>query len=147
MLIRKSTIDERTRSMTWQIAALWLGVTQVLLAGVIFYRLYVLGQPDGEIRDFSVVLSISLFGHLAFQLFFSSTLPQLTLKGMAAAYSALTVTIVAVSVALHGWPAPSDWSVTWLPALLGPAVLVAAYVALARLGRWRVEREIRLLER
>lgn len=146
MLIQKSTIDERARSMTWQIAGLWLGLTQILLAGVIFYRLYVLGQPDAEIRDFSIVLSISLFGHLAFQLFYSSTLPQLTWKGMAAAYAVLAATITIVSVALHGWPAPSDWANTWLPALLGPAILVGAYVALVRLGRWRVEREIRLLE-
>jgi phosphoglycerol transferase MdoB-like AlkP superfamily enzyme len=146
MFVHKTTIDERTSSMTRQIAALWLGLTQVMLAGVIFYRLYVLGQPDAEIRDFSIVLAFSLFGHLAFQLFFSSTLPQLTWKGIVTAYALLTGLIVVVSVAIHGWPAPEEWAVTWLPALLGPAILVGAYVALARLGQWRLEREIRLLE-
>ena len=146
MLYYKTTIDERTRSHTWQIAGLWLGITQVLLAAVIFYRLYILGQPDEQIRDFSIVLLISLFGNLGMQLFFSSVLPQLTWKGMVTAYALLTGTIVVVSVAIHGWPAPEEWAVTWLPALLGPALLVGGYVLLARLGQWRVEREIRMLE-
>lgn len=146
MLYHKVTIDERARSHTWAIAAVWLGVTQVLLAGVIFYRLYILGQPDDQIRDFNIVLAISLFGNLAMQLFFSGVLPQLTWKGMLAAWAALAGTITVVSVAIHGWPAPQDWANTWLPALLGPAILVAGYMLLARLGQWRVEREIRELE-
>lgn len=146
MLYHKVTVDERTRSHTLSIAAVWLGVTQVLLAGVIFYRLYILGQPDEQIRDFSIVLAISLFGNLAMQLFFSGVLPQLTWKGMVTAWAALAGTITVVSLAIHGWPAPQEWAVTWLPALLGPAMLVGAYVLLARLGQWRVEREIRALE-
>ena len=146
MLFHKITVDERSRTQTWGIAAVWLGLTQALLAGVIFYRLYVLGQPDEQIRDFSIVLSISLFGHLAMQLFFSGVLPQLTWKGMLAAWAVLAGAITVVSVAIHGWPAPEEWATTWLPALLGPAILVGAYLVLARLGQWRVEREIRALE-
>jgi uncharacterized membrane protein len=146
MFAHKVTIDERARSTTHGVAAVMLGITQVLLAGVIFYRLYILGQADEEIRDFSLVLAVSLFGNLGLQLFLGSVLPQLTWKGMALAYGLLTSTIVVVSVAIHGWPAPQEWAVTWLPALLGPALLVGAYVALARLGQWRVERQIRLLE-
>ena len=51
-------IDERKQSNARLAAAIWLGVTQVLLAGVIFFRLYVLGQPDEEIRDFQAVLAV-----------------------------------------------------------------------------------------
>ena len=36
MLIKKISIDERARSNTRYAAAVWLGVTQVLLAGVVF---------------------------------------------------------------------------------------------------------------
>ena len=46
MLFQTTKFDERTESNTRYAAALWLGVTQILLAGVLFYRLYVLGQPD-----------------------------------------------------------------------------------------------------
>nr|MDJ0919311.1 hypothetical protein [Woeseiaceae bacterium] len=69
MLFHSLQIDERTRSTTRYAAAIWLGVTQLLLVGVIFYRLYVLGQPDEEIRDFQAVLGISLFGYIALQLY------------------------------------------------------------------------------
>lgn len=146
MLFHKITVDERSRTQTWGIAAVWLGLTQVLLAGIIFYRLYILGQPDEQIRDFSIVLSISLFGHLAMQLFYSGVLPQLTWKGMLAAWAVLAGLITVVSASIHGWPAAEEWATTWLPALLGPAILVAAYVLFAWLGQWRVEREIRALE-
>ncbi len=62
-------IDERARFNTRYAATLWPGVTQVLLAGVVFYRLYALGQPDEQIRDFQAVLGISIFGYLALLLF------------------------------------------------------------------------------
>ena len=69
MFPSKHSIDERSRAAAGHAAGIWLGVTQVLLAGVVFYRLYVLGQPDEEIRDFQAVLGISLFGFIALQLF------------------------------------------------------------------------------
>ena len=36
MLFQRLRIDERTRSTTRYAAAIWLGVTQVLLAAVVF---------------------------------------------------------------------------------------------------------------
>ena len=53
MLFRKDKMDERVRQSMGHWSAIWLGVTQLLLAGVIFFRLYVLNQPDGELRDSS----------------------------------------------------------------------------------------------
>lgn len=146
MFMRKINTDERARSNTRYAAAVWLGVTQVLLAGVVFYRLYVLGQPDEEIRDFQAVLAISLFGYMGLQLFLGGVMPVLTWKGMAAAYLLLAGVIVTGCLAIYGWPATDQWADTWLPALLGPAILVAAYASVARLGQWRIEREIRMLE-
>ena len=142
MLIHKMEIDERTRSNTRYAAAIWLGVTQVLLAGVVFYRLYVLGQPDEQIQDFQMVLFVSIFGYLALQLFLGGVMPIPTWKGALAAYLGLTAAIVAVCLSIYGWPQPEERANTWLPALLGPALMIGGYALVARLGQWRIERQI-----
>ncbi len=146
MLFHTLQIDERTRSSARFAAAIWLGVTQLLLVGVIFYRLYVLGQPDEEIRDFQAVLAISLFGYLGLQLFLGGVMPLPTWKGAVLLYVLLSGTITAVCLAIYGWPQPDQWTTTWLPTLLGPALLIAAYLLVARLGRWRIERQLERLE-
>ena len=142
MLFHKMKIDERTRSNSRYAAAIWLGVTQILLAGVVFYRLYLLGQPDEEIRDFQAVLAISIFGYLSLQLFLGGVMPIPTWRGAVAAYLVLTISIVVVCLFIYGWPKPEQWQNTWLPSLLGPALFVGAYALVARLGQWRVERHI-----
>ena len=142
MFFQQLQTDERLRSSTRYAAALWLGVTQVLLAGVVFYRLYVLGQPDEQIRDFQTVLAISIFGYLALQLFLGGVMPVPTWKGTIVMYLILTSAITTVCLFIYGWPRPEEWPNTWLPALLGPAILVGAYMLAARLGHWRIERQI-----
>ena len=142
MLFHKLAVDERTRSSSRYAATIWLGVTQVLLAGVVAYRLYVLGQPDEQIRDLQAVLAISIFGYLALQLILGGVLPFPTWKGAILMYVILTSTIVTGCLMIYGWPAPQDWMNTWLPALLGPALLIAAYVIMSWIGQWRVERKI-----
>lgn len=142
MLFRPTQIDERQRNTTRYAAAIWLGVTQLLLVGVIFYRLYVLGQPDEQIRDFQAVLAISLFGYVGLQLFLGGIMPIPTWKGAVVTYVILTGAITTGCLIIYGWPQLSEWTDTWLPALLGPAILVVAYMAIARLGHWRIERQI-----
>lgn len=146
MLFHPLQIDERTRSTTRHAAAIWLGVTQVLLVGVIFYRLYVLGQPDEEIRDFQAVMAISLFGYLGLQLFLGGMLPIPTWKGALVSWLVLSGVIAGVCLAIYGLPRADEWANTWLPVLLGPALMIAAYVAVARLGQWRLERQLERLE-
>jgi len=142
MLFQKRPIDERMRQTSRLVAALGLGITQVLLAGVIFYRLYVLGQPDAEVRDFQAVLAISIFGTLALQLFMGGALPVPTLRGMVIGYAILAAMIAGVCLAIYGVPEAAEWHSTWLPTLLGPALMVGAYAGLARLGQWNVDRQI-----
>ena len=142
MLFHPVHVDERKQATTRYAAAIWLGVTQLLLAGVVFYRLYVLGQPDEQIRDFQVVLMISVFGYLALQLFLGGVMPIPTWKGAAISYGLLTGTIAGVCLAIDGWPQRSEWSNTWLPALVGPALLIGAYMGIARLGYRRIERQL-----
>lgn len=142
MLFHAMKIDERKQATTRSAAAIWLGVTQLLLVGVIFYRLYVLGQPDEQIRDFQVVLAISVFGYLALQLFLGGVMPIPTWKGAIASYALLTGAIVVVCLAVYGWPRWDEWTSTWLPALVGPAVLIGAYMGIARLGYRRIEQQL-----
>jgi hypothetical protein len=72
-----------------------------LLVGVIFYRLYVLGQPDEQIRDFQAVLAISLFGYMGLQLFLGGIMPIPTWKGAVLFYVILASAIVSRSMAGH----------------------------------------------
>ena len=146
MLFHPVQNDERTRSTTLHAAAIWLGVTQVLLVGVIFYRIYVLGQPDEEIRDFQAVMGISLFGYLGLQLFLGGMLPIPTWKGALVSWLVLSGVITGVCLAIYGLPQDDEWANTWLPVLVGPALMIAAYVAVARLGQWRLERQLERLE-
>lgn len=147
MLFHPMVIDERKQSTARYAAAIWLGVTQLLLAGAVFYRLYVLGQPDEQIRDFQMVLAISLFGYAGMQLFLGGVMPIPTWKGAIVSYVVLTATITAVCLAIYDWPAPAEWADTWLPALLGPAILIGGYMIVARLGHWRIERQLDRLNR
>jgi len=145
MLFYKMQVDERTRFNSGNAAAIWLGVTQVLLAVAVFYRLYVLGQADHEIRDFQAILLISIFGYLALQLFLGGAMPIPTWRGAVVVYAVLTLAIASVCLLIYGWPDADEWANTWLPTFLGPALLVGGYALVARLGQWRVERRIRSL--
>ena len=136
------TIDERSRQTATHTAYFFLHITQLLLAGVIFYRLYILGQPDGELRDFQIVLAISIFGYMGTQLYLGGILPVLNLKGALIVYAVLTGLVVGGSLIVYGFPPLSDWANTWLPAILGPAILVGLYSLTAWLGKRRIERQI-----
>jgi hypothetical protein len=134
--------DERSHRINGMIAQVFLGLTQIFLAAILFYRLYVLGQPDAQLNDLRLLLAFSIFGYIAARLFYGGILPELSWTPALIAYSALAGLITVVCLLIYGWPAPADWAVTWLPALLGPAIIVGLYALVAYLGKRRVEREI-----
>lgn len=134
--------DERSHTINGMIAQVFLGLTQIFLAAILFYRLYVVGQPDSELNDIRLLLAFSIFGYIAARLFYGGILPELSWKPALIAYTSLAGLITVVCLLIYGWPAPADWAVTWLPALLGPAIIVGLYALVAYLGQRRVEREI-----
>lgn len=69
-------------------------------------------------------------------------LPVLNLKGTLIMYAVLTGLVVGGSLITYGFPPLSDWANTWLPATLGPAILVGLYSLTAWLGKRRIERQI-----
>ena len=141
-LFDKYRLDERVRTSAGQAAAIWLGVTQILLAGVVFYRLYVLGQPDAEIRDFQAVLGISLFGYIALSLYLGGLFPMPTWKGAVVGYLILMGMVTGGCLLIYGIPPIEDWTNTWLPALTGPAIIIGLYWLIAWLGKRRLDRQI-----
>jgi len=141
-LFESRRVDERVQADVRNAAALVLGITQALLAGVILYRLYVLGQPDEQIRDLQAVLGISVFGFIAVQLFLGGAMPVPTWRGMLAGYLILTALVSGACLLIYGVPARGDWANTWLPATAGPAVLILTYALIAHLGKKRLERQI-----
>jgi len=102
-------------------------------------------RTESNTRYAAIVFGISVFGGLALQLFLGGVLPALTWRGALAAYATLTSFVVAGCLLVYGWPQPAEWANTWLPALLGPALIVGAYALVARLGQWRIERQIEKL--
>ena len=141
-MLNRFNVDERSRQTATRTAYFFLHITQLLLAAVLFYRLYVLGQPDGEVRDIQAVLAISIFGYMGTQLYFGGILPVPNLKGALIAYGILAGLVTAVGLLAYGLPPLSDWATTWLPAILGPAILVGLYTLFAWLGKRRLERLI-----
>lgn len=142
MWIKRMALDERTRSNTRFAAAVWLAVTQVLLAAVVFYRLFVLGQPGEQISDLRAVLAVSIFGYIGLQLFLGGVMPRPTLKGAIVAWAVLAGLVTGGCLVVYGWPSTTEWSSTWLPATVGPALFVGVYAVVAWLGQKRIERQI-----
>jgi peptidoglycan/LPS O-acetylase OafA/YrhL len=87
-------------------------------------------------------MGISIFGYLALQLFLGGVMPIPTWRGAVVSYLVLTGVIVMVCLLMYSWPPLEEWTSTWLPALLGPAIMIGGYSAVARLGQWRIERQI-----
>ena len=72
-------------------------------------------------------------------------MPVLTWSGAFISWFVLSAAIALGSIAIHGWPKASEWTSTWLPGLLGPALLIGTYAGVAWLGQRCNERQIRAM--
>ena len=140
MLFKRLVVDERVRNSVGKWSMPWLGITQLMLLGVLLYRLYVVGQPDEQLTDFRIVLAVSVLGAFGLHLYLGGILPVPTWKGALLSYAILVVVVAAIGIGVHGVPAANEWATTWLPGLAGPAIFVSLYWFTARLGERRVER-------
>jgi len=135
-----SSNDERSSYVTGRCAVIFLGITQILLLLALLRRRYLLHQPSGDIWDIQVILLVSIFGYIGARLFLGGALPVLSLKAALAGYFILAAIITGGCLIFLGVPDPSEWANTWLPALLGPAIVISLYSFLAWLGRKRIDR-------
>lgn len=134
--------DERSERVAGRSAMLALGLTQVALGAILLIRLYVIGQPDEELRDIQWVLLGSIAAYFALRSFLGGIMPVPTLKQAAIAYLGLfAVLFVTLSIWL-GLPELKNWANTILPVAAGPAIVVGGYWLVAWLGQRRIEREL-----
>lgn len=134
--------DERTEQVAGRSAMIMLGLTQVALGVVLLTRLYLLGQPDEELRDIQWVLLGSIAGHFALRSFLGGILAVPTLKQAVIAYVGMFVALFVILSIWLGLPDLENWTNTILPVVVGPALIVGGYWLVAWLGQRRIEREL-----
>ena len=134
--------DERSQQVAGQSAMIVLGLTQTALGVILPIRLYVLDQPDSELRDIQWVLLGSIVGYFVLRSFLGGIMPVPTMKQAILAYVGLVVFLFVVLSLWLGLPDLSEWTNNVLPAILGPAIVVGGYWLIAALGKRRIEREI-----
>jgi hypothetical protein len=134
--------DERLVGTATKIAAVMLPLTQLTLLVAVLYRAYVLKQADHEYADLRIVLGVSVFGTIGALLFWVGSFPLLKARTLFMVYAALAIGLFAVLSAIYGLPTLENWTTTLLPVLVGPAILVGLYAAVAYVGQRRIEKEI-----
>lgn len=142
-ILKSFLFDEREERITARIALFFLFLTQMGLAGIIFYRRYALHQTNSQIADLNILLAASLFGFIAIRLIFGAGLPVPSLKTTLMIYAGFVFLLGVILTLWYGFPAPGEWKTTILPVMLGPAILLAAYHLFAVLGRKRMEKELK----
>lgn len=138
--------DERLVGTATKIASVLLPLTQLALLFAVLYRAYVLKQPGHEYNDLRIILGVSVFGYIGAMLFWGGTFPLLKARTLFTIYAALVIGLFAVLSAIYGLPTLENWTTTLLPVLVGPAILVGLYAAVAHAGQRRIEREISSLD-
>ncbi len=134
--------DERSQQVAGQSAMIALGLTQVALGIILFYRLYVLGQPGEEVRDLQGLLFGSIVIYFVFRSFIGGLMPVPTFKQGVLAYVGMVIFLFAVLSIWLGLPDLTEWTNNILPTILGPAIIVIGYWLISALGRRRIERTL-----
>ena len=135
-------VDERTQNINGQVSFYTLMLTHIGLGIALVYKAYILDLPSSETRDISIILLLSTYGYWALRIYLQGDQPVLSWKRILKIYVLITVAFDAVLITWHGVPQLSEWRTTWLPGLLGPAVIVGAYWLVTWLGQRRVEKEL-----
>jgi len=136
-------LDEREQRLTAGIATIFLFLTQIGLAGMIFYRRYGLHQSNEQIADMNYLLAFSLIGFVAVRLLLSAGLPNLSLKTTLWIYFGFILSLGIILTIWFGFPEPSKWSTTLLPVALFPAIILGLYHVLSAVGKKLLERELK----
>lgn len=140
--MKTALFDERTLNVNARVSQIALVLTQLGLYGIIFYRVYVLNQPDDSLNDLRILLGVSIFGTMFATLFFGGILPQVKFKTIVLIYLGFVAFLFIVLTLWLGPPDLSDWQNNVLPVVVGPAILLSAYWLFAWLGKRRIERQI-----
>jgi uncharacterized membrane protein len=135
-------IDERTQSINGQVSFYTLMLTHIGLGIALVYKAYILNLPPAETRDISIILLFSTYGYWAMRIYFQGDQPVLSWKRILKIYILITIAFDAVLIIWRGLPRWSEWRTTWLPGILGPAVIVGAYWLATWLGQRRMMQDL-----
>jgi hypothetical protein len=134
--------DERMAVVSGRISTIVLVLTQTALLVDILYHRFALGLSSKDTQDLRWILLGSVTLYIAVRLVYGAVLPVLSWKVLVGAYVVLAGGLFVVLSLWLGLPDPADWQNTILPVVLGPALIVGAYAALAYWGNKRLEKDI-----
>lgn len=134
--------DERMAAASGRISVIVLVLTQTALLVDILFRRFALDQSSQDTQDLRWILLGSVFLYIAIRLVYGAVLPVLSWKVLGSVYIGLTGGLFVVLSLWLGLPELVNWQNTILPVVLGPALLVGGYAALACWGNKRLEKEI-----
>ena len=140
--MKSAIFDERTLNVNARVSQVSLMLTQLGLYAIIFYRVYILQQPDETVNDLRILLTVSVFGTMIATLYLGGLLPKLKFKTLVFIYLGFVAFLGTVLTLWLGVPDLSDWQNNILPVLVGPAILIGAYWLFAWLGAKRIEKQI-----
>jgi len=142
-------LDERNIDSIRKVCTVMYGITMVLLALVVLYRQFALGQATHEFEDIAVILTSNVIVGLGAVLYFGGVaLPRFSPRALAAAYLGFVVvgfgfTVFKYTVLLdQPMGAGALWS-SFLTVATICALLTGIYVLAAYLGVRRIEKQAR----
>ena len=140
--MKQTLFDERTLQIHARISQITLMLTQLGLLAIILFRVYYLQQPDNANNDLRILLGLSIFGTMFATLFYGGMLPKVRFRTIVYIYLGFVAFLFIVLSLWLGLPDLSDWQNNILPVVVGPAILLGAYLFFAWLGGERIERQI-----
>jgi len=131
-------VDERTEQINGAVSFLCLMFTHIGLVGVVVYKRYFLGLPQGDYAELSWIAGLSIASYWAIRLYLSGILPVVPFGRMLLIYILLVAAIGIPTYLIHGWPAAGHWYEVLYP-FIGVALTLAFYSLVAYLGKRRIE--------
>ena len=119
MLDIKFISDERMTILSGRLAAIFLGITQIMLLFSLLYRRYVLGQHEDMYTDIRIILAVSVFGYIGFRLYLGAVLPVFSIKTLLWVYVIFVALLFGILSLWYGLPTLDNWQNTILPVVLG----------------------------
>lgn len=137
--MKTQMIDERIERMNGQISFLFLHLTQIGLAGILFYKRYMQGLPTSETNLLAWLLGLSIGGYWSLRLYLSGILPLVSFRKLLMIYLVAVAFITIPTYLIHGLPEPERWYEVLYP-FIGVAVVLGLYFLVSYFGKRRLEK-------
>ena len=137
--MKTQIIDERIERLNGQVSFLFLHLTQIGLAGILFYKRYMLGLPTSETNSLAWLLGLSIGGYWSLRLYLSGILPVVSFRKLLMIYLVAVAFITIPTYLIHGLPEPERWYEVLYP-FIGVAVVLGLYFLVSYFGKQQLEK-------